>query len=341
MSVQPTYIRRVGLACPIGLHWKAACAAMHAGINRKQELPYLDNGGRPIVGSFWQDMDEADAAEGRWLTLLMYALKDATSEIGLGVLAELPIVLAIPADAAAQPPEAASTVQALARRLSVAIKPQNVRVVVEGAAGGYRAIELGRQLLSRSREPACLVAAADSWVNARTLLRLSDSEQLLTSENADGVIPGEAAACLILSKERKEALAVIRGIGFGHEPALPSNDIPLRGEGIAGAARAALGEAGLAMHDMDFRLSDAAGDSYSFKEQALVVARLLRQNKEIFPLWQCADTLGATGAAAGLCGLASAITAFQRGYAPGPRALGFTGNEAGLRAALVLEAHTS
>jgi 3-oxoacyl-[acyl-carrier-protein] synthase-1 len=341
MSVQPTYIRHVGLACPVGLNWKAACAAMRAGVNRKQELPYLDNGGRPIVGSFWKGMDEADAAESRWLTLLGHALKDAASGMGLGVLAELPIVLALPADTSAQPPETASTVQALERRLGVAINTRNVRMVVEGAVGSYRAIELARQLLRNGRETVCLVAAADSWVDAPTLLRLSDSGQLLTPENSDGVIPGEAAACLILSKERKDALAAIRGIGFGHEPALPSNELPLRGEGITAAARSALGEAGLAMHDMDFRLSDAAGDSYAFKEQALVVSRLLRQNKDRFPLWQCADTLGATGAAAGLCGLASAIAGFQRGYAPGPRALGLTGNEVGHRAALVLEAHTS
>jgi 3-oxoacyl-[acyl-carrier-protein] synthase-1 len=326
------------MACPVGLRWEAACAAIRAGINRKQELPYRDNEGEPIVGSFLKGLDEGDPSESRWLALLLYALKDATSQIERGVLAELPIILALPADATGQPPDIASTVQVLASRLDIVVEPGNVSVVAEGTVGGYRAIELGRQLLERGRHSACLVAAADSWVNARTLLRLCEAGRLLTSGNADGVIPGEAAACLILSRDGKDALATVRGIGFGREPALISNDIPLRGEGITGAARAALSEAGLALHDMDFRLSDAAGDSYAFKEQALVVTRLLRRSKATFPLWQCADTLGETGAAAGLCGLASAIAAFQRGYAPGPRAIGFVGNEMGQRAAVVLEA---
>ncbi|HYO56797.1 hypothetical protein [Archangium sp.] len=339
--MQPVYVRRVGMACPVGLRWKAACAAMRAGINRKQELPYRDNEGEPIIGSFLKGLDECVTAEERWLALLKYALEDATAEFERGVLETLPIVLSLSADATGQPPEVVSTVQALAQKLGVAIEPRNVRVVSEGAVGGYRAIELGRQLLERSRQPACLVAATDSLVNARSLLHLCETGRLLTPENADGVIPGEAAACLVLSRDREDALATVLGVGFGREPALLSNDIPLRGEGMTSAARAALCEAGLAMHDMDFRLSDAAGDGYAFKEQALVVTRLLRQGKEEFPLWLCADTLGDTGAAAGLCGLASAIAAFQRGYAPGPRAIGFVGNEAGQRAALVLEAPTS
>ena len=189
-----------------------------------------------------------------------------------------------------------------------------------------------------------------SWrrrIRWSTRARCSSSpndESLLVHGESDGVIPGEAAACLLLARPEarrggkgSQVLATIRGIGFGEERSLRSNDIPLRADGLTAAAKAALGEAGLAMHDMDFRLSDAAGDSYAFKEQSLVVTRLLRKNKESFPLWLSADSLGDVGAAAGLCGLATAIAAFRRGYAPGPRAIAFASSESGARAALVLE----
>lgn len=335
------YVRHVGMACPVGLRWTTACAAIRAGINRKQELPYRDNQGEPIVGSFLKSLEGCETAEARWMALLTDALADVIEQAGSGVLAHLPVVLALPQGVAQPSSELISTVQTLMKKLDVAGENRKVHVLTEGAVGSYRAIELGREILSGSRQSACLIAAADSWVSARTLSHLYDTGRLLTSENADGVIPGEAAACFVLSRDRKGALAVIRGMGFAQEPALRSNDVSLRGEGLTGAARIALREAGLEMHDMNFRLSDAAGEGYAFKEQALVVTRLLKRRKEKFPLWLCADALGETGAAAGLCGLASAIAAFRRGYAPGPRAIGFVGNETGQRAALVLETETT
>ena len=32
---KPVYIRSLGMACPVGLRWTYACAAMRAGIDRK------------------------------------------------------------------------------------------------------------------------------------------------------------------------------------------------------------------------------------------------------------------------------------------------------------------
>lgn len=49
--VSPIEVRAVGLTCPVGLRWVHACAAMRAGIDRKQELPYCDDEGRRLVGS--------------------------------------------------------------------------------------------------------------------------------------------------------------------------------------------------------------------------------------------------------------------------------------------------
>ena len=106
---------------------------------------------------------------------------------------------------------------------------------------------------------------------------------------------------------------------------------------MVAAARAALGEAGLSLHDMDFRLSDATGEGYFFREQLLLLTRLLRQRKPDFPIWLCAATLGYVGLAAGLCSLVQAIIACRRGYAPGPRSIATVGSLQGERAALILE----
>jgi 3-oxoacyl-[acyl-carrier-protein] synthase-1 len=338
MNGGPIYIRAVGMACPVGLGWRAACAAIRAGIDRKQELPYLDNQHRPVTGSFLGSLDMSMTAEQRWLHLLAHALADVAAAQATEKLGVMPLILALPADANGRAPDVATLTGELSGRLGFTIEPRRVRVVTQGALGGYQAIAMARDILRQGPHPACLVAAADSLVHARALLALSEQRRLLTEDNSDGVIPGEAAACLMLTSRAAQALAVVRGLGFAEEHALPDNDTPLRGDGLAAAARAALAEAGLGIHETDFRLSDAAGESYYFKEQALVLLKLLRQRKAKFPLWQCADALGDTGAAAGLCGLATAIAGFCRGYAPGPRAIGFVGNIRGQRASLVLEA---
>jgi 3-oxoacyl-[acyl-carrier-protein] synthase-1 len=174
-------------------------------------------------------------------------------------------------------------------------------------------------------------------VGAHALLRLSEKRRLLVQENSDGVTPGEAAAALVLSAHKQGALAAVLGLGVGHEASSLENDVPMRGEGITAAARAALAEAGLAFHDMDFRISDAAGETFFFKEQILLISKLLRAQKEEFPLWLAAESIGDSGAAAGVCGLSYALGAFARGRAPGRRVIAFAGNEKGQRGALVME----
>jgi 3-oxoacyl-[acyl-carrier-protein] synthase-1 len=45
-------VTAIGMSCPVGLYAQAACAAIRAGIVRFQGLPYQDNKGRAIVGSY-------------------------------------------------------------------------------------------------------------------------------------------------------------------------------------------------------------------------------------------------------------------------------------------------
>lgn len=339
MSVSPVSIRAAGLACPVGLRWAPACAAMRAGITRKQESPYLDEDGRGLVISHLSGDLLAPKAtpEQRWLFFLAHALQELLTQTGGDAFKQLPLFVALPPSLAGKPYPADFLAGELSTRLGVAIDARRVRIFTEGSYGGYAALAAGCELIRRRAATACVVAGAETMMCARTLLKLSEQRRLLTERNSDGVIPGEAAACVLLSSE-KQGLASLRGMGFAREPASLDNEVPLRAEGLTAAARAALDEAKLALHDMAFRFSDAAGESFHFKEQALLVARLLRERKEEFPLWLCAETLGDTGAAAGLCGLVWAVAGWARGYAPGPWAIGFAGNEQGGRAAVVIEA---
>ena len=72
------------------------------------------------------------------------------------------------------------------------------------------------------------------------------------------------------------------------------------------------------MHEVAYRLSDVAGESYAFEEVVLAQVRNMRQPRlEEQPVWHAADCVGDTGAAAGLIQFAWAEQAYRRGYAPG------------------------
>jgi 3-oxoacyl-[acyl-carrier-protein] synthase-1 len=336
----PVHVEAVGMACPVGLTATLACAAIRAGIDRRMEMDYLDNDGEPIVGSHLDSLGWERTRRERWSILLAYALRDLCRNHGLGLIERTPMVLVVPADSNGYQPTNAEIAVDLAARLQIQIDPRQVEVVFADSYGAFWAIAAARQrLVAASQSDArVLVAAADSLIEARVLLRLARARRLITKENSDGVIPGEAAACVLLGTSAKVGHASIVGMGFGNEPGRLDNDVPLRGEGIADAARQALSEAGLAMHDLHFRLSDASGEAYWFKEQVLVISKLLRRNMDEFPLWLAAARLGDVGCAASLCNLLTAVAAWRRGYAPGPRAIAYASAGNGDRAALVLEA---
>ena len=80
VSVRAVHVRAMGMACPVGLRWAPACAAIRAGINRKRQLIYRDNDGEPIVGSHLGLLDPSWAGERRWRWLLRSAIAEALTE---------------------------------------------------------------------------------------------------------------------------------------------------------------------------------------------------------------------------------------------------------------------
>jgi 3-oxoacyl-[acyl-carrier-protein] synthase-1 len=171
-----------------------------------------------------------------------------------------------------------------------------------------------------------------------TLFWLDRHYRLKTPANRDGVIPGEAAAAvLVQAKPSAAAMAEVIGLGFGKEQAPILSEEPLLGRGLADAARSALSEVQLGLHEMDLRLSDVTGELYEFKELPLVEGRLMRViRKEAQPLWHWAEAIGDSGAAAGVAQLVLADQAFRKGYAPGQQAICLTSSVTGERAVAVL-----
>jgi 3-oxoacyl-[acyl-carrier-protein] synthase-1 len=321
------YVGAVGMVCPIGLTGGAGCAALRAGISRLQELPYWDCQGAPVVGAIVSGLSDCHL-DARLIELLAGALRDCLSLHPQGSWLDVPVIVAAPEPTrpGGGPRFASQVLPAVQRALGVEFHPTLSRVLPRGRAAGFEGLHAARDLLASRRVPACLVCGADSYINASSLHWLDNNSILKREGHMDGIIPGEAAAAVLVDSLRSAKSRVqVVGLGLGREKATLLGEEPLLGRGLAEAAKAALREAGWGYHEIDLRLSDVAGDTYGFREHTLAEARLVsRVRKEPQPLWHAAECIGDTGAAAGLVQLAWVTAAMQRGYAPGPRALCFT-----------------
>jgi 3-oxoacyl-[acyl-carrier-protein] synthase-1 len=331
------YLSCLSLVCPVGFTPESAAAAMRAGIAGLTDLPYSDNAGDPIVGAIVPGLSKELHGTARLVELLALAFEYVEPRLPSGLAwLELPLFLCTrePERAGAKINRIVAEVEA---RQRIKIRRDGSRHIASGPVGAFEAVAQARILLAEDQEQACLIAAVDTLVDARALHWLDRAQRLKTEAQSDGVIPGEAACVMLVSRQPiTPSRLIIKGLGFAVETATVVNDAPLLGNGMAAAVKDALSDAGLAMHEVDFRLSDVAGESYAFEELALAQARVMRQTRESQDLWHPAETVGDCGAASGLVQFAWAEQAFARGYAPGSKALLHGSAATGARAAAVV-----
>ena len=336
------FVTAIGMACPVGLSAASACAAQRAGISAMEELPWFDNDREPIIGAMVPGLDWRLPRVDRLLGMLLLAIDDLLESHGQAPWDQIPLFVCV-----AEPDRpggggrgelAQALVDALLDRRGIRFHAGLSRVLPCGHTGGFRALREVRQLLARSDAPACMVCGVDSFLQAPTLGWLDRHHRLKTPANRDGVMPGEAAAVVLLEpRATPGAVVEVSGLGFATEDASILSEKPLLGHGLTQAARSALAEARLGLHEVDLRLSDVTGELYGFKELPLMEGRLMRVvRKQAQPLWHWAETIGDSGAAAGVAQLVLADQAFRKDYAPGPHALALCASPDGDRAAAVL-----
>ncbi len=208
-------------------------------------------------------------------------------------------------------------------------------VIPRGRVAGALAMLEAQRLIHEGRVPFCIIAGVDTLLVAATLAAYETRSRLLTSENSNGFIPGEAGAAVLVGPPLEGGL-LCAGIGTGQEKATVESEEPLRADGMFQAFRSALQNAGKTMADVDYRITDLNGEQYFFKEAALAVARTLRVTKEKFEIWHPADCIGEVGAAAGPSVFAVGLAATRKSYGPGPSPLCHFSGEGGERIATML-----
>ena len=155
--------------------------------------------------------------------------------------------------------------------------------------GGVKAVERAGQLLADGA-PSCVIAGVDSLLVGLTLDAYHKAGRLLTEVNSNGFIPGEAAAAVLVGPTNSpEPRLTCRGLGYGSEPAPILSEEPLRADGLRGAIIDAFQDASATWADIDYRITDANGEQYWFKEASLALTRTMRIRKTQMDLWHPAD----------------------------------------------------
>jgi 3-oxoacyl-[acyl-carrier-protein] synthase-1 len=322
----------------VGLDAAASCAAIRCGIDGFTETRFIDADGEWIIGcpvpfvEGWRGRQKLVRMVGPPIAECLATIPEIRPEA-------VPLLLCL--SERDRPGRLVGLEEELYREicseLGVWFHPRSV-VVPQGRVAAAAALRLAQHLIDDERLPYCIVAGVDSLLVDASLAAYEEQNRLLTSENSNGFIPGEAGAALLIgsSKETGPPGLLCLGLGVGREEAPIGSDQPLRADGLVQACRAALVDAGCSYADLDYRITDGNGEQYWFKEATLALTRTLRLRKERFDIWTPADCIGETGAAAGPCVLAVALAAARKGYAPGRGVLCHFASDDNVRVAIIL-----
>ena len=330
-----------GMVTGVGLSAQASCAAIRCGINNFSETRFMAGSGSWIVGSAvplevpWRGIEKSAKMAASAVRECLDALpKLANADVAI------PLVLCIAEED--RPGRLAGLGGPLLfdveRELGIRLHPDSC-VIAQGRVGGALGMHRAQKLLYDNRHPFVVIAGVDTYLTGRTLAAFSSANRLLTADNSNGFIPGEAAAAIVLKAVGQDAAAMVcAGIGFAREGATIASEQPLRADGMVEAVRAATGMAKIEFDAIDYRISDVSGEQYRFKEVALTTTRLLRKHKANFGLGHPADSVGEVGAASLLIMVGVLYWGARKSYLPGSVVLAHLSNDDDKRAALIFTA---
>ncbi len=338
MSEQPLAIVDSGMVTGVGLTSAASCAAIRCAIDNFQETRFIDKGGEWIMGC-------EVPLEGPWrgkvklIKMLSTALSELLEKHPKLNAEDVPLLLCLSEHERQGRviDDDNSFFISLLEEMDIEFHEKS-RVIAQGRVSVSVALARARELIYKRTVSQVIIAGVDGLLVGPGLSFYEDNERLLTSQNSDGFIPGEAAAAILVSLPVAdgESHLICTGLGFGVEQSTIDSDLPLRADGFVKAINDVTIDAGCDIGDVDFQIASVSGEQYWFKEASLSVLRTLRVRKEEFDIWHPADCIGEVGAAIGPVMLSVAITAVTKGYAPGKNIICYFSNDDGKRAATIL-----
>jgi len=310
-------ISAIGMVTAVGLDAPSSCAAMRAKLDGFQETRFLGAAGNWLVGAP-VPLPRNWIGEKRMAHMAAAAITEVF-ETCPSARDTSALVLCLAEDD--RPGTLTRDPTRLAQRIGEIVttrQPMKTRIVGHGRPSGFVALSTARKMIEQGVAQNVLIVGVDSYLSTRAVAHYLSDQRLLIDGNANGFIPGEAAAAVLCSKHGTGVLT-LTGLGLTREKASIYNkdDLPLRGDGMTDAYKNAFKEGKIDMAELGYRISDLIGEQFWFKQSALASLRLLRGRHDFQDLWSPAESLGNVGAAVVPIMIGMAFTAAQKGYAAG------------------------
>lgn len=326
----PLHLALGGLCCPVGFTLESSCAAIRAGIDRLDELPWRDDEGNPVIGAALPGLDGTPLVE-RMLHMLANVITQSGQRFERARIDRCVVVWPERREARLELDDRALAAE-LSRRCGIEIVALH-RIVGDETTAVHALIQARDQLQAQPQLDACLVCAVDSLIDIRTIAALAARSRLRTLDESDGIAPGEAAAAVWVSQRALDRGGPrVLGIGLAREPATLLDDRPLLGLGMTAAIRGALAD--LPLDRVDYLISDLGGEHYHFLELSLATLRSKADSRDI---WHPAEFIGSVGVAAAPVAWILAARAGARRWSPGAMVLCTSSADQGERAAVLLD----
>jgi 3-oxoacyl-[acyl-carrier-protein] synthase-1 len=324
----------------VGFNAPATCAALRARIRNVREANVWDPENGVYLAAGKVELPQWWVGVGKLADLVAPAILECLTAAQPVHPSEIPLLVGL---SAADRPFRLDGVDArilgeIERRLGFRIHPAS-RIVPRDHVSVVVSLREAGEIIAHGQAPCVVVAAVDSLLQHDLKTYYLSRRRLLTPSNSNGFSLGEAGSALLVSAVGTHPAGELRvsGMGLSHEAATVESEQPMRAEGLTNAIRDALSEAGLTIHELQYRITDLNGEHYKFKEMTLAMMRFERKPKpKLFDLWHPIEYIGDVGAAIGPIVLGLALDASRKGYGNGPGILCTLSNDNGERAALVV-----
>jgi 3-oxoacyl-[acyl-carrier-protein] synthase I len=338
--IPPLHIVATGMVTAVGLDAPSTCAALRARIDGFRETRFLGPAGDWLAGAA-VPLPRNWIGTRRLAHLAAGAIVEALAQVP-GLEADAALILCLAEEG--RPGRPITDPASFARLLGeiAEIPPATrTRIIAHGRPGGVVALQTARKILAEGQARAVVICGVDSYLTGQSVAHYLGLNRLLVPGNANGFIPGEAAAAVVCTLSGPGLR--VAGLGLAREDAFLYNqrdegglDLPLRGDGMARAYTHALEEAGVKLSDTTLKVGDHAGEKFFFQQTALAMLRVQRERSEVQPIWTIGASLGNIGAAVVPLMLGWMHAATARGYAPpGPILIESSADDGACGAAIV------
>jgi len=337
MSGFPLAITGMGMVTGVGLNAPASCAAIRCAIDNFQETRFMDNGGEWIMGCE-VPLEQPWRGKTKLIKMAVAAIKECMKGNQQIKPEATPMLLCL-----SEHERKGRVIDDdnqffwdLQDELGLEFHEKS-RVIAKGHVAVAVALQHARRLIQELKVKHVLIVATDSLLVGPTLAHHEEYERLLTSNNSNGFIPGEAGAALVVEPvyAKQEPQLICVGLGFGIEEAHVYSEEPLRGDGLTGAIKESLSDAGHGESILDFKMTDISGEQYYFKEASLAFSRIDRTKRTEFDIWHPADCVGEVGSVLGVVMIAVLKFANEKAYSKGNHILAHLGNDDGKRSSMI------